>query len=897
MSNILYRRRLYDFGSAAIIIFMTGVGTGHAQTTDPQAAASDTGQVVVVTGYAKQMESARLAKQKADAITDSVTSDDVGSLPDAGLGEALVRVPGVTTIINNGRGEAQLFTLRGLNADYNAVQVDGFSLPATETSRRNVSLDVIPSSLAQRVDVYKSVSANQTGNAIGGIANLITRSPFDHKGLFVAGRFDLTDWTNKRDIRKRTPSGEAEIIVSDRFGAAKAWGFVVDASYFRRDSSSWDSATDTYSFVDPVTGKNLDKTGSASALAQAYAVPDRQRWLYYDNLRQRGGLFAKLEYKRDDFRVYVTAASFIHQNDEERQSNILIGGNTAVGAIGTSNVTATTGTVTKASAQADLAHYLQNRQISYAQTGFAWNLNAKMRLSADANYAFSTYRQNAALYTYKAAASTAFAYTYSYTPGAFPVFTPSSLASLYNPNLYLQSEKTNTVDKNGEYVFAAKTDFSDNADTSARGLGFSTGLEVRALQRQYDFRNVTFAPLIPANFTLAGVLSATTVTPYNGDGRHLLLIDEAAAYNIFVTNRAAFKDNSSLATNLGSDYHLNETIGAGYIMGRFATDSLRSSFGLRYEETSLSTGSYAASSTKLATTPVYSWSVISQKYGKLLPSANLSYDLSPSLKLRAAFSQTIGRPNYDKLAARSVQVIDTTAATATINEGNPNLKPRESSNLDLSLEYYPSRSTQISAALFHKDIKNEIITLTSTANQDVNGTLMPVTTTQPVNASKSGVDGVEFALVQSHFDALPGAWRGLGFALNGTVLKERPSSITMNNGTVRKLPALVEAAQATLNASLIYEYGPFGARLAYNHASKILWTVATDSPVNDVYYAPTDVWDLQGTYALSRHWTLVAQGKNLSNQRNRRMFGLDQSLLREELDNGRSYSIGVKFKY
>ncbi len=68
----------------------------------------------------------------------------------------------------------------GLNADYNLVEIDGVPLPANEISRRNVSLDVIPSSLASRVEVNKSMNAAMNGNAIGGVANLRTRSAFDN---------------------------------------------------------------------------------------------------------------------------------------------------------------------------------------------------------------------------------------------------------------------------------------------------------------------------------------------------------------------------------------------------------------------------------------------------------------------------------------------------------------------------------------------------------------------------------------------------------------------------------------------------------------------------------------------------------------------------------------------
>lgn len=175
---------------------------------------------IVVTDARLQAVKEIQAKREIEVISDSISADEIGTLPDFGLGEALARVPGVSTIQNNARGEAQFLTLRGLNADYNLVQIDGVTLPANEIGRRNVSLDVIPSSLASRVEVYKSVTAAMNGNAIGGIANLKTRSAFDGGGdLFVGGRFDIGAWDFARTRSDSSPSGQAEIVASNTFGS------------------------------------------------------------------------------------------------------------------------------------------------------------------------------------------------------------------------------------------------------------------------------------------------------------------------------------------------------------------------------------------------------------------------------------------------------------------------------------------------------------------------------------------------------------------------------------------------------------------------------------------------------------------------------------------------------
>ena len=850
-----------------------------------RAQAQDAVDAIVVTGPARQYQQAIAVKRQLAVVSDSVTGDDVGSLPDFGLGEALVRIPGVSTIINNARGEAQLFTLRGLNADYNAVQIDGFSLPATETTRRNVSLDVIPSSLASRVDVFKTRTADMTGNAIGGIANLRTRSAFDHQGLFVAGRADWARYENERQVRDSTPSGQAELAISDRFGPQDHFGYVVSASYFRRDSSSLDSAVDTYSFYN-AAGAVLANTDPA--VATANPVPDRRRWLTYDNLRQRYGAFGKLEYDDGKLAAHLTGADFRHLNDEQRQSNILIKTGTATA------VTATSGSAAAASAQVDLAHYEQKRRIRYVDAGLSYRASDKSVVTAAINSAVSTYRQDALLETYRAASNTALGYDYAYAPGGFPDFKPRTPSAYYDATRYQQSEHTRNADDNREKVLAFKAGYAFNLDPDAEGLGFGVGVEGRFLDRTYDFSEASYAPITPAGFLLSETLSATTISPYNGAGQHMMLIDEDKAVGVFNARSALYRLNSNTTTrNLGSDYTVSEDVRAAYLTGAYVRGALRANFGVRYEDTRLETGSNTATTRAGVTT--YAWATQGQRYGKLLPSLNLIYDVTPDLKLRLGYGRALGRPNYDLLAAR--QTVARDSATATISGGNPDLKPRMSDNYDLSLEYYVGRRGAITAAVFRKAIKNEILTTTTTDTQLIDGVSTVVTTRQPVNGSSASVNGLEVGYTLTRLDMLPKPLDGLGFSVNGAFLDMDGASVTMASGDTRKLPALVEAARTTVNVALFYEYRGFNAKLAYNHVSPILWVVATDAPLNDRYYGAADTYDLQMQYKVARGLTLVGQAKNLTNERPLRLAGPDRNLLREELDNGRSYWVGLKFKY
>ncbi len=904
--------RLVTWRSALLLSTALPVGAHAQQAPAPAGAATpavvatpDTDDIVV-TGARLQAVREIEAKRQIAVISDSISADEIGTLPDFGLGEALQRVPGISTIQNNGRGEAQFLSIRGLSADYNLVQIDGVTLPANEIGRRNVSLDIIPSSLASRVEVYKSVTAAMNGNAIGGIANLRTRSAFDGRGEpFVGGRFDIGEWEFKRSRGNRSPSGQAELVASTTFGPDGKFGAVVSGSYFRRDSASLNTASDNYLYFDPVAGTRL--LSPASNVTNAFAAPDRRRWLHYNNVRERYGMFGKLEF--DDhtmFKGALTLADFRHVNTEERQSNIVIA-NTAVTAATNrythfSNVTATSGNVANANAQADLVNFKQTRRMRYADFHGELTPGDTVRADFGVNYAVASYRQDARLATYRIANTNSLAYRYTYEPGGTPYFefaNPGFVASAAN---YRQFEYGTTSDDNREEALTARANLNVNMDAKDRGFGVATGAYARFLDRRYDFAVGNNRTTPASNLPLSNVAASETFRPYNGRGQTVLLIDPAAAARAFAANPGSFLglNSANLAGNPQSDYNLSETVTAGYLMARYALDSVRLSAGVRFEDTVLTTGANRQSGTAAA--PVFTYGQQRRHYSDWLPSAQADWDIDERLRLRLAFSRTLGRPNYDDVAARETVNIGVTANNpdggVSIVSGNPDLRPRRSDNYDLSLEYYVNRDILFSAGAFQKDIADEIITTRNQANEVFEGVSQLVTRVRPVNASASRVRGVELNAVVSRMRFLPGPLAGLGFSANLTLLDPTPPQVTLANGvTRRRLSGLFESSNTVANVKLFYTAGPVTLQGAWNHLSPTLFSVSTSDPLQDRRYAASDLFDAQLRLKLDRHWTIVAQGKNLSNFRPQRLFGPGFGLLREESDNGRAFYIGALVRY
>ena len=167
--------------------------------------------------------------------------------------------------------------------------------------------------------------------------------------------------------------------------------------------------------------------------------------------------------------------------------------------------------------------------------------------------------------------------------------------------------------------------------------------------------------------------------------------------------------------------------------------------GLRYEQTDVTSTSnqivplaiiWESDNDFLVQPSADSQSLVAEHdYTNLLPSIDLTLDVSDEVKARVSFSKTLARPAYNQLF-NSTTVSAPARPTAlggtpTGNSGNARLAPLESTNVDLSLEWYYSDSSVISIGYYRKDVKNFVGTAqTSTplfglldSSSDVAGTL------------------------------------------------------------------------------------------------------------------------------------------------------------------------------
>ncbi len=178
---------------------------------------------------------------------------------------------------------------------------------------------------------------------------------------------------------------------------------------------------------------------------------------------------------------------------------------------------------------------------------------------------------------------------------------------------------------------------------------------------------------------------------------------------------ATFSANPVYTDN---DRTTKENSNAAYVQYNTAFDMGRPahfSAGLRYEKTDvtssaqvpIATGSqWVAANEVNITFGTRGFTTLKGAYNFALPNIDFDVELMSNLKARASWGKSIGRPSWG--AIQGGQTLDSLARPGfgTGSQGNPALKPLESKNIDLSLEWYYAKGSYLSVGYFKKNVSN-----------------------------------------------------------------------------------------------------------------------------------------------------------------------------------------------
>lgn len=787
-------------------------------------------------------------------ITNVIASDQVGKFPDANVGDALKRIPGIH--VQYDQGEARFGNIRGTAPRLNSVTINGDRIPSAEAEDRTIQLDLIPSDMIQMIEVNKAVTPDMDADAIGGSVNLVLRSaPYGRRVSASLG----TGW----NVLANKPMLNGSVVLADRFANNKL-GMIASVSYHNHQLGS-DNMEPEWNYLDE---DDQDNT--------AYVENMEVRQYYLQRVRQSYSL--SLDYQINHNHKLIATGIYNHRNDFENRYRFRIkdiedDNGTWVGEVrrqtkgGTSDI--------------KNARLEDQRMMNFSLGGE--HLFGKLRFNWTGSYASASEdRPNERYIQYRVKGAEL----------------SMDLSNMESPMITIDDPVT-AADFSSDYGFHEITEehqFTQDVDMNFRGdfeLPLVEGKYANTLKFGVRYRGKTkerenaFYAYEPVDENALDAEVLNNLENYNkdnflaGDYEVGTFITPEYLGNLDLENEGLF-EGEEVAEELAGNFNATEAITAGYLM---LTQNLGSSFsvvaGVRVEQTNLEYQGYAFD---IDEEELVQTDKVQGDYIDILPGLHARYVLNKRNVFRFAWTNTIARPNYFDL----VPYREITAEDNELAIGNPDLEPTHSMNIDVMFEHYFKSPGVISFGVFHKNI-TDFIAVQTEKDFDFEGNTWDKFS-QPVNAGDATLTGVEFGIYR-RLDFLSSSLSNLAVYGNYTFNTSTVSEVVLDGREDDlQLPGM---SASTLNASLAWEGDKLHVRASFNYSTPFLDEVG-DEAFFDRYYDKVTYLDFNANYFINDNWNVYLDLNNLLNQPLRYYQGISARTMQAEYYGFRA-RLGVKF--
>ncbi|NDV92277.1 TonB-dependent receptor [Alteromonas sp. 345S023] len=131
-------------------------------------------EVISVSGIRGALARSQAEKMDAASIIESISAEDIGKLPDSSIAESLARLPGLAGERSGGRTSG--ISIRGFKEDFTGTSLNGRELIGIGDNR-GVEYDLYPSEIMTGATIYKTTQADLMVQGIGGTVDLQTVRP------------------------------------------------------------------------------------------------------------------------------------------------------------------------------------------------------------------------------------------------------------------------------------------------------------------------------------------------------------------------------------------------------------------------------------------------------------------------------------------------------------------------------------------------------------------------------------------------------------------------------------------------------------------------------------------------------------------------------------------------
>ncbi|MFD2246320.1 TonB-dependent receptor [Pontibacter ruber] len=828
-------------------------------------------QMVEIVGTRQtNTETAVLATMRqSEVVVSGMGGEQIAKSMDRDAAETVKRIPGVT-ILND-----RYVVIRGMNQRYNTVTLNDALTPSTEPDQKAFSFDILPTSVIDRIMIYKNGSPELPGEFGGGVIKIYTKNASEHlttlgvSGSYRAGTTfnnfltdhkSSTDFLGFDDGKRAIPAG-VPANLSDVRGQEQY------ANLGRVFPNAWAPRSVT-ALPDLRMSLGLNRlfdlgdmrvsTVSAISYSNTQTTTEGTRNSYGAFDAVAGASTPYLSFKDDVYtnnvRVGVVSnwSARLNNNNKIEFRNLFnqLGSNEVLEREGTDftngeqqqkNYSLRYESRTIYSGQLQGTHDFHDNRSTVTWTG---GYNYTNRNEPDYRRLRTVYDGEKQAYKVQ--------------------FQPESNPSLQDAGRFYSDLNEHALMASGQYEYR----FNPADSTSENAPKIRTGFYVERKKRDYTSRYFSFG------YTQSGI--------FNDAIAYQPLDQVFRPENISKDSGLVLVEDANPQNN----YEASNTNVAGYISSSAPlSEKLSASGGLRveYNNQALSSKGFDGSTIN-KDNPVLS----------LLPSANFTYALTPRAMLRAGGSISVNRPEFREIAP--APYFDFVNLLEVI--GNPDLDIATIYNGDVRYEFYPNSSEVLSFGAFYKYFNKPI---ESVFENTPGGNTITFE-----NAKNAYSYGVEAEVRKSLLDLSASRFvQNLTLVLNAALVQSQVELQAKRAAFQPGKRAMVGQSPYVVNTGVYYQDDDrkLQVNLLYNVIGKRIFAAGSNQR-QAVYEMPRHQLDLSITKGIGEHFEIKAGVQDLLNQKTRliqdsnedqKITGVDESF--REFRKGQYSTLGITYKF
>ena len=746
------------------LALVTAGQTSQHDITMSTAGAKTDGTVVKLDAFrvetSREMDAAALAineQRFASNIKNVVSTDEFGSVAEGNVAEFLKFMPGIT--IDYTGGNARDVSINGVPSAYVPITVDGFNVAsaAGRATARNVQADMVSINNLSRIEVSYSPTPESQGSALAGSVNMVPRSSFERArpmlnySVYVLMRDNARDFhpepgPKPSPTRNIHPGFDFSYVapVNNRFGYTVSAGVSSNYSPQERAMTTW------LGVVAPTNGVAFPHTTPDKPYLSSYNFQDEPK------VTMRRSFGATVDYKltaHDRFSLGFQYTSFdgrftLH-NQTFNPLRVLPGAFTTTSTQGAPGA----GDVTMGQNEKNRFNRTYMPTLTWRHDGPEWQADAGAGFSQQSDYNRDTEQGYFRTVSVRRTNVTvAFNDIFYLRPRVITVQDGTTGAPV-DPYLLSNYALTGAT---------SQRDFTHDLQSTAYGnlkrdfytrvpFTLKTGFYLRQAQR--DIRGGVLT------YNYVGPDGRASTTPIGGDDNAAPFLDASysrrmspygfpqsevpstrkiwewyvAHPNYFTTN--ANTDYRGLVTN---SKFAEEIVSALYLRGDVSSPDRRLKLvgGVRAEQTNVDASGFLTDLSRNVQRSAQGQAIIGangrplaitsdpleiskltyldrgaraqKEYLRFFPSLNATYNVRENLIARAAYYESVGRPNFNQYAG-GVTLPDPESPPSNANRivvNNAAIKAWSARTVSVRLEHYFEGVGQFSVGAFRRQFEN-----------------------------------------------------------------------------------------------------------------------------------------------------------------------------------------------